>query len=331
MDRRPGTRAAVAAAVTAGQLEPEQEPGPGDGQRLAGTAPTPALGLLAPNGGWEAELFVRFRHDASLGSSTRIAINRHRGPLRLLKPLMSDDGQRLEAVIIHPPGGLVAGDTLRITAAAEDGSAVLLTTPGAQKWYRPRAEAAARVATSLALEGSAALDWLPRPSILFDGARAVQSLAIAMNSASSHVGWELLVRGRDAMGEQWQRGAIDQTLSLAVDGRLWWRQRLVADARDRLFSSPLGWRGRIVGASIWCCAPGWPRARITAVRDRWWELIDGATLAGGATMPTSGLVLAQLLADDVELLQATSMAMWRSARTLPGSGTAASDPRIWRT
>ncbi|MET0509693.1 MAG: urease accessory protein UreD [Burkholderiaceae bacterium] len=330
MDRRPGTRAAPAVPATAGHSEREHEARHGDRERLAGTARIPAPGPIAPIGGWDAELILRFRHDAR-AKVTRIAVNRHRGPLRLLKPLTSDDGRRLEAVIIHPPGGLVAGDTLRIAAVAEDGSCVLLTTPGAQKWYRPRAAAAARVATSLALEAGAALDWLPQPSILFDGARAMQSLAIAMSAASSHVGWELLVRGRDAMGERWQRGAIDQTLSIAVDGRLWWRQRLAADASDRLFSSPLGWRGRIVGASVWCCAPHWPRERITAVRDRWCELIDGAALVGGATVPTSGLVLAQLLGDEVESLHATSKAMWRSARTLPESGTAVSDPRIWRT
>ena len=60
MDRRPGTRAAPAVPATAGHSEREHEAGHGDRERLAGTARIPAPGPIAPIGGWDAELILRF-------------------------------------------------------------------------------------------------------------------------------------------------------------------------------------------------------------------------------------------------------------------------------
>ncbi len=301
-------------------------------------APSSTAGrpLATETAGWEAALTLRFVRD---GQRTRLADNRHRGPLRLLKALASDDGRRLDAVIVHPPGGLVSGDRLQIDVEAAAGSAVLLTTPGAQKWYRPLAQVEARVETRLVLGAEASVDWLPQPSILFDGARATQSLSIAMSASASCVGWEMLVRGRAAMGERWSSGHIDQTLMVAVDGRPRWRQRLLADAGDRAFSSLLGWRDRLVAASIWFCAPTSPAGQLTTIRDQWRAAIarftgdrsavdEGRPLVG-ATQAGEGLVLAQLLGDDVEQVQRCAMALWRLARATE-SGPAP-DPRIWRT
>lgn len=262
--------------------------------------------------------------------ATRLASRRHIGPLRLLKPLASEDGCRLEAVIVHPPGGLVAGDVLELEVQARAGSAVLLTTPGAQKWYRAaRGEAApsARMETRLDLEAGAELDWLPQPSILFDGARASQSLTLAMAATASSIGWEMIVRGRAAMGEQWRSGRIDQSLTIVVDGRPAWSQHLHAAADDRLFESPLGWRGARIAASIWCCAPDWSPETLEGLRDRWRALIDAGGGVGGASLLEGGLLIAQLLGDEVETLQNLAVALWQAGR----SSGAASLPRIWRT
>jgi urease accessory protein len=298
--------------------------------KISPASPAPPS-AAEPLDGWQARLELRFARD---GATTRLVGNRHSGPLRLLKPLTSDDGLRLDAVIVHPPGGLVGGDRLSIDVEADAGSAVLLTTPGAQKWYRPMTAATATVETRLRLGDGAAVDWLPQPSILFDGARANQSLSIAMASTATCVGWEMLVRGRAAMGERWQRGRIEQTIEVTVGGVPRWRQRLVAGADDRSFDSPLGWCGHGIAASIWYCAPASSRDRLAAVRDRWRALIAapdraGSRVLGAATQPGDGLVLAQLLGDDAEALQGCCAALWRAARR--GGPAPDADPRIWRT
>ncbi len=272
--------------------------------------------------GWHGSLALEF---AQRDGATRLLRNRHEGPLRLLKALPSADGRALEAVIVHPPGGLVGGDRLSLRISAVAGAQVLVTTPGAQKWYR--AARGARSETELSLQ-AARLEWLPQPAIVFDEARVAQHLAIRMDSASVCVGWEILVRGRTAMGEHWRHGDIEQSLSIVLDGRALWHERLAADAADRIFASPIGWKGRTVAATVWCCAPTLAPAPLASLRDAWHEAI--APIDGAATCAAGGLVLAKLLDDDVERVQDGCQRLWALARTLL-DGTPGSAPRLWRT
>jgi urease accessory protein len=169
---------------------------------LATTDPVAASPGVA---GWRARLELHFAKPD--GACTRLVHNRHEGPLRLLKALASGDGRRLEAIIVHPPGGLVGGDDLAIEIALGAAAQVLATTPGAQKWYR--GETTATAATRITLAADARLEWLPQPAILFDRSRARQWLAIELDPAATCVGWEVLVRGRQAMGERHASGHIE--------------------------------------------------------------------------------------------------------------------------
>jgi urease accessory protein len=288
--------------------------------------------------GWEARLELCF---AAGPHGTRLIHNRHHGPLRLLKALVSEDGRRLEAVLVHPPGGLAGGDSLALDLRVGRGARVLATTPGAQKWYR--GDATAVSSTTLTIERGAALEWLPQPAILFDRAQARQTVAIELDREGACLGWEVVIRGRGAMGESLRSGHIDQTLTISVAQSLLWQERLFAGAADRLFDSPLGWDRRPMAASVWCCAPSLAPDQLLALRDRWRALLAGAddlnaaaapatapSPNGGATIAASGLLLAKLLADDSERLMARCQLLWRAAR-MSLEGNAGSPPRIWRT
>lgn len=322
--------------------------------RITDAMPTDPAGAPAAAGwktGWAATLDLGFTHVDGL---TRLTTNRHVGPLRLIKALRGADGRTLEAVIVHPPGGLVGGDSLGIALQAGAGCRVLATTPGAQKWYR--SERTATAETAIVLAGDGRLDWLPQPAILFDRSRVVQRLSLDLAAQATCIGWEILIRGRAAMGETWREGRIDQTLAITVDGTLRWRERLQAGAGDRLFDSPLGWAGRSVAASVWCCAPAVPGARLIAARDAWCEALEAAGAArtgsdaaeeaangaangavpapapvlGGASVATTGLLLAKVLGDDSETVLAVCQRLWRLARTVL-DGEPGPDPRIWTT
>ncbi len=284
--------------------------------------------------GWRARLELRF---APRGGATRLAHNRHEGPLRLIRALPHDDG-RCEAVIVHPPGGLVGGDLLELEVALDAGARVVCTTPGAQKWYRSRSAAAAACArTRVALGAGAALEWLPQPAIVFDDARVEQSIAFELAADARMIGWECLVLGRAAMGERFARGALRQSVSLSVGGATRWTEHAAADAGDRLFASPLGWGGRTVACSVWAVAPG--DAIGEALRDAWRDAIASACasdagraarLDGGASVPTPGLLAARLLADDSEAAMRVAQALWARARPAV-LGADSAPPRIWAT
>ncbi len=61
---------------------------------------------------------------------------RFEGPLVVQKPLYPEGDEVCHAVIVHPPAGLVGGDQLSLHVNTAPKAAVLLTTPGAGKWYR---------------------------------------------------------------------------------------------------------------------------------------------------------------------------------------------------
>lgn len=303
----------------------------------AAAAPAQVPASQAPGGqsGWPARLDLRFETTAD--GATRLAHNRHSGPLRLLKALASGDGRRLEAVIVHPPGGLVGGDSLSIALDLRADARVLATTPGQQKWYR--SDSPATACTRITLAAGACLEWLPQPAILFDRTQASQTLVVDMDAAACCTGWAVLVRGRAAMGEHFASGQVDQTLAISVARRLMWQERLHVAADDRIFASPLGWAGRRMAASVWCCAPALAADRLRELRDRWRAQLDGwvadgadrpGGVRGGATIAADGLLLAKILADDSEQLMALCQALWRTAR-LALEGNEGSVPRIWRT
>jgi urease accessory protein len=280
--------------------------------------------------GWHASLDLAFERR---GERTRLASNRHRGPLRLLRALEGDAGS-CHAVIVHPPGGLVGGDRLELSIALGAGSHVLCTTPGAQKWYRSLGPLATS-ATRIDVGPGALLEWLPQPAIVFDRANAEQSVAFDLADGARMIGWECMVLGRAAMAERFLHGSLRQRLALRRQGRLAWAEHSSAAAGDRLFESPLGWAGRTVALTVWAVAVGvgGGDGELDALLDNWRGAIDastGGSRAGGATQVEPGVLVARLLADDSEAAMATAQALWRLARPVV-AGVGPSTPRIWAT
>lgn len=242
-------------------------------------------------------------------------------------------GDPLEVVVLHPPGGLAGGDDVAVGLDLGPGCRVLATTPGAQKWYRKGGVGAGKTPATarsrLTVGDGAVLEWLPQPAILYDRADARQLLEIELAGNGLCIGWEILVRGRAAMGERFACGRIDQTVSIRVDGVSWWQDRLLADADDRLFDSPVGWRGRTVAATVWAGGAG-AGAAMTDLLAQWRQPTEAGSLLIGVSRVTPDLMLARLLGNDSEAVFEACRALWRSARNSL-LGREGDSPRIWTT
>ncbi|MHC9037739.1 urease accessory protein UreD, partial [Cobetia marina] len=78
---------------------------------------------------WQASLALRFETDTRDGAGpiTRLTRRRHHGPLRVQRPFYPEGRHGCcHVYLLHPPGGLVSGDALHITAEVEEGAQVLL-------------------------------------------------------------------------------------------------------------------------------------------------------------------------------------------------------------
>ena len=87
---------------------------------------------------WHARLQLDYR----LESARTVARYQHSGPLRILQSLYPEGDAICHNVLVHPPGGLVGGDTREIALQADAGSHALVTTPGATRFYRSAGEEA---------------------------------------------------------------------------------------------------------------------------------------------------------------------------------------------
>ena len=117
--------------------------------------------------GWSAHLQLRFIERDGV---TRLGARRHFGPLLVQRPFYPE-GAPCHVYVLHPPGGIVAGDRLELDIHLEPGSHALLTMPGASKFYRSIGPTA-YLAQRFHLQAGSTLEWLPQDSIFFCGARA---------------------------------------------------------------------------------------------------------------------------------------------------------------
>lgn len=192
--------------------------------------------------GWQANLELSFEQR---GARTVLTRNRHRGPLQVQKALYPEGGGTCHIAVLHPPGGIAAGDRLRITAELREGARALLTTPGATKWYRSEGEYAHQD-MYFSLAADAVLEWLPRENIVFDGSRVSTRLQVSLSPRSKYCGWEILGFGRRAAGERWRRGSLDMRTCIQRAGRPLWSEVASLEAGSGFADSAVG----LSGASI---------------------------------------------------------------------------------
>ncbi|QTF94080.1 urease accessory protein UreD [Halomonas sp. BM-2019] len=288
------------------------------------TTPPPASGHRFDAGRhWEATLSLRF---AAREGATRLTRARHRGPLRVQRPFYPEG--RLGAChlyLLHPPGGLVSGDALTISARVEAGAHALLTTPAAGKLYRADSHGVAwRQSTHLQVADGGTLEWLPQETLAFDGSRGEQSTTIELEGQARCLGWEQLALGRPASQLPYRSGRLEQRFRLTRDGKPLWLERQPLDPAHPRFRGRWGQGGASVQATLWAVGLGDEGAAIEALRERL------PASPRWAVTVRHGVLLLRYLGDERREAWALCEAAWRVLRPRL-LGLEAEIPRIWLT
>ena len=272
---------------------------------------------------WHASLQL----DYTLEGTRTVARHAHNGPLRILQSLYPEGDAVCHNVLVHPPGGLVGGDTLDISATVGPGAHGLVTTPGATRFYRSTGERALQ-RTHLTLAEGARLEWLPLEALCYNACNAENHLTLNLAPGAECMGWDVTALGLPHAGQPFETGRFVQHIE--APGR--WLERGVIDAADhRLLESPLGLAGQRCMASLFFVA-GRPldRARRDTALDAARAVMDAHALkaSAGATSPNGQVLVVRALAPQVEpamqLLQQVRAA-WRAALWQ----LCAEPPRIW--
>jgi urease accessory protein len=272
---------------------------------------------------WHAHLSI----DYALESGKTLARHQHSGPLRILQSLYPEGDSICHNVLVHPPGGLVGGDTLEIAVNVSAGSHGLITTPGATRFYRSEGQLALQT-THLKLESESRLEWLPLEALCYSACQAENRLTMEVAPGAELIGWDVTALGLPHADQPFVQGQFHQHIELPD---VWLERGTLAANDTRLLDGPTGLAGQRCMASLFFVA-GTPltRQRRELALDSMREVIAQHALAptAGATSPNSQVVVVRVIAPVVEpamdLLRALRN-VWRSTLW----GIAPSNPRIW--
>ena len=272
---------------------------------------------------WQANLKL----DYARSGERVVARHEHSGPLRILQSLYPEGDGICHNVLVHPPGGLVGGDTLDIAVTAASGTHGLVTTPGATRFYRSDGPLALQT-THIALQAGARLEWLPLEALCYNACKAENRLQMALEPSAEMLGWDVTALGLPQANLPFAQGSFAQ--HIAMPGV--WLERGHIDAADqRLMDGPTGLSGARCMASLFFVAgTSLERKRRQRALDLARELLAGHALAAtaGATSPNPQVIVLRVLAPLVEpamqLLRTVRNAWRQELWRLP-----ACNPRIW--
>ena len=280
----------------------------------------PSLDASVLSDGWRAQLDLGYER---VRERTVLTSRVHYGPLVVQKSLYPEGDAVCQNIVIHPPGGIVGGDTLAINADAGLRAQVQLTTPGAAKCYRSGG-AFARQRVTFRVARGAMLEWLPQETIVFDAAKIELALAIELSDDALFMGWDVICLGRTAAGERFERGDLRQRLTLTRDGSPVFVERAVLCGGSPMLTSPVGLQGNPVFGTFLAAAP--------VVDDAMLETCRKVTaMAGeGAVTRLPGVLIGRYLGTSAAAARNYFVDLWRKLRPAFACRPAV-PPRIWNT
>lgn len=272
-----------------------------------------------------ATLALGFTRD---GATTRLTRREHFGPLRVQKALYPEGETICHAIIVHPPGGVVGGDQIHIAATAGPGTSILLTTPGAAKWYRANGHVS-RQNVALNVAAGATLEWLPQETIFFNDAAVTLVHEVSLEDDAAYLGIEILCFGRTAAGESFDAGRIVQRSTIRRGGRLVWFEQGDITAGSRMSTSVLGLGNNTVCATMVAAGAGLNTALVDAIRTVFAQRSDPDAGSYGVTL-LKGVLVVRYLGHASAHARALMIAAWQLVRPAL-TGHDAIVPRIWNT
>lgn len=270
---------------------------------------------------------ARLDLDYTLEAQRSVARYLHSGPLRILQSLYPEGDALCHNVLVHPPSGLVGGDTLDMRVTVGAGAHGLVTTPGATRFYRSEAGLATQQVQAR-LESDARLEWLPLETIAYSGCDGLNRAVFDLCPGSEMMTWDITALGLPAASLPFEQGTFRQHLEIPGV----WLERGRLNASDtRLMNSPLGLAGQrctatLVFAAGSAIASERSDRALACARER--LEASALRLTAGATSPHPQVIVLRVLSPVTEPAMQLLKQVWAAWRHemwgLPGVV-----PRLW--
>ena len=270
---------------------------------------------------------ARLDLDYTLESDRSVARYLHEGPLRILQSLYPEGDAVCHNVLVHPPSGLVGGDTLDMRVTVGPGAHGLVTTPGATRFYRSDTGLATQQVHAR-LETGSRLEWLPLEAIAYNGCEGLNRAVFDLAPGAELITWDITALGLPAADMPFTQGAFRQHLEIPG---VWLERGTLSASDTRLMNSPLGLAGQRCMATLVFAAGSAiaaERADRTLACAR--ELLEASELrlTAGATSSHQQVIVLRVLSPVTEPAFQLLRKVWAAWRQemwgLPGNV-----PRLW--
>ena len=268
--------------------------------------------------GWIAELNLNLSRSKE---KTFLSKRNHIGPLTIQRPFYPE-GDICHVYLLHPPGGIVGGDSLTVNTNSEEFSKALITMPGATKIYRTSQNKFSEVNQNITIQKNSVLEWLPMETIIFPGACSNISTKFSLNENAKIAAWEIQCLGRPAIQEKFNMGEIN------LNFEVWRDEKPIIIDKFQVNESNLdniaGLRGYpVLGTFVLSIDD---EQMVNTIR----ELIPDNDLYVAGVTQMDYLIVIRCLSFKTHLIHEIFKNIWVKTRHLI-AGKQASSPRIWST
>lgn len=262
--------------------------------------------------GWQATLSLLLK---SMSGKTRVVRQKHLGPLQVQRAFYPEV-DICHLYLLHPPSGVVGGDSLSIQVELQSSAKALITMPGATKLYRS-CGITAKIEQLFSLQSGSVLEWLPPSNIFFPGCQTKIKSEFRLDADTRLIAWETFCFGLPVMKEAFKHGNVIASLRLWREGQLLLNEVLRVDGNlNTIAGYPLHSTVIILPAD---------NVLLDSVR----KVLELRQHPAGATL-IDDLMVIRLLDKDNLQLEADLRHIWSLVRPKV-FGRNAIFPRIWST
>ena len=272
---------------------------------------------------WRAELKL----DYTLESQRTVARFLHQGPLRILQSLYPEGDQICHNVLVHPPGGLVGGDTLDIRVNVAKGAHGLVSTPGATRFYKSGGHPALQQVVAHVSNG-ARLEWLPLEAIAYNNCEATNRAIFNLEPSAELITWDVTALGLPSSDMAFNQGHFQQHLEIPG---VWLEKGNIRGTDARWLNSPLGMAGqKCLGTLVFAAGSAIEPGRAEHALEAAQEVLEAHALKGqaGLTCAHPQVIVLRVMSPLVEPTMDLLKQVWATWRhtlwALPST-----PPRIW--
>ncbi len=201
---------------------------------------------------WLAELNLTFSQTAQ---GSRLSHVKRNGPLSVQKAFYPEGPNCAHVYLLHPPAGIVSGDELRISTKVESDAHALLTTPGANRFYRAREDLSIGDSKQqqigyFELKANATLENFPLETLVYEGADGINTVDVRLSSSSVYLGWDITCLGLPSCNQPFVKGKFTQLNRIFCDDKLVYHDRISITPENNLLHHPAGLASQPVFATL---------------------------------------------------------------------------------